>query len=83
MHEVAKVDGDKMETVTDFIFFSSNITMDRDIEKEELLENIIRAGDDRMGEEALSFLNNNDGEEGDYDGSGALIDKLFELLDLR
>ena len=34
MHEVAKVDGDKMETVTDFIFFSSNITMDSDYSHE-------------------------------------------------
>ena len=34
LHEVAKVDGDKMETVTDFIFFSSNITMDSDYSHE-------------------------------------------------
>jgi hypothetical protein len=44
-------------------------TMDRDLEKEELLENIIRVGDGQMEEEALSFLNDNNGEEGDYDGS--------------
>jgi hypothetical protein len=48
-------------------------TMDRDLEKEEALENIIRAGGDRVEEEALSFLNDNDGgifeEEGDHDHS--------------
>ena len=49
-------------------------TMDhRDLEKEEVLENIIRAGDNPMEEEALSFLNDNDGgifeEEGYHDRS--------------
>ena len=34
MHEVANVDGDKMETVTDFIFLGSNITMDSDYSHE-------------------------------------------------
>jgi hypothetical protein len=43
-------------------------TMDRDLEKEELLENIICDRDDH--DVTLSFLNDNDGEEGDYDGSG-------------
>ena len=44
----------------------------RDLEKEEALENIIRAGENPMEENALSFLNDNDGgmeEEGDHHGS--------------
>jgi hypothetical protein len=49
-------------------------TMDhRDLEKQEALQNIIRDGDNPMEEDALSFLNDNDGgifeEEGDHDRS--------------
>ncbi len=41
-------------------------TMDRDLEKEELLGDIIRDG----GDITLSFLNDTDGQEREDDGSG-------------
>ena len=44
--------------------------MDRDLEKEELLGDIIRDG----GDITLSFLNDANGKEGEDDGSGDPMD---------